>query len=173
LSCRYAPTQADVVVFKSLSSAPDKATHPHAARWYSHITSYESEHATLPGDSTKSVADYVPALHAQTTITEKAAAPATAPEEDDDVDLFGSDDEEDAEAERVKQERLKAYAEKKAAKPKTIAKSIVTLDVKPWDDETDMKKLEESVRSIEKDGLVWGSSTLIPVGMFYGLVACD
>jgi len=29
----------------------------------------------------------------------------------------------------VKQERLKAYAEKKAAKPKTIAKSIVTLDV--------------------------------------------
>ena len=37
----------------------------------------------------------------------------------------------DAEAERVKQERLKAYAEKKAAKPKTIAKSIVTLDVSP------------------------------------------
>jgi hypothetical protein len=30
----------------------------------------------------------------------------------------------------VKQERLKAYAEKKAAKPKTIAKSIVTLDVR-------------------------------------------
>jgi elongation factor 1-beta len=45
------------------------------------------------------------------------------------VDLFGSDDEDDAEAERVKQERLKAYAEKKATKPKTIAKSIVTLDV--------------------------------------------
>jgi elongation factor 1-beta len=28
-----------------------------------------------------------------------------------------------------------------------------------------MKALEESVRSISKDGLVWGSSTLIPVGM--------
>jgi elongation factor 1-beta len=81
------------------------------------------------------------------------------------VDLFGSDDEEeDAEAERVKQERLKAYAEKKATKPKTIAKSLVTLDVKPWDDETDMKALEASVRSIDKDGLVWGSSTLVPVG---------
>ena len=59
---------------------------------------------------------------------------------------------------------MKAYAETKAAKPKTIAKSLVTLDVKPWDDETDMKILEESVRSIEKDGLVWGSSTLVPVG---------
>jgi len=164
----YAPSQADVVVLKSLPSAPNKATHPHAARWYSHIASYASEHSTLPGDSTKSVADYVPAIHAQAAITEKAAAaapPAAAEEEDDDVDLFGSDDEEaDAEAERVKQERLKAYAEKKASKPKTIAKSIVTLDVKPWDDETDMALLEKSVRSIEKDGLVWGSSTLIPVG---------
>lgn len=54
-------------------------------------------------------------------------------EDDDDVDLFGSDDEEeDAEAARVREERLKAYHEKKAAKPKTIAKSVVTLDVKPW-----------------------------------------
>jgi len=28
-----------------------------------------------------------------------------------------------------------------------------------------MKALEASVRSISKDGLVWGSSALIPVGM--------
>ncbi len=27
-----------------------------------------------------------------------------------------------------------------------------------------MKALEEAVRSIEKEGLVWGASTLIPVG---------
>lgn len=27
-----------------------------------------------------------------------------------------------------------------------------------------MKALEESVRSIERDGLVWGASKLIPVG---------
>ena len=32
------------------------------------------------------------------------------------------------------------------------------------DDETDMKALEASVRGIEKDGLVWGSSKLVPVG---------
>lgn len=30
-----------------------------------------------------------------------------------------------------------------------------------------MKALEESVRSIEKDGLVWGASQLIPIG--YGI----
>jgi elongation factor 1-beta len=40
----------------------------------------------------------------------------------------------------------------------------VTLDVKPWDDETDMKQLEAGVRSVEKDGLVWGASKLVPVG---------
>ena len=152
-------------MYKSLPSAPSKETHPHAYRWYNHIASYEAEHPTLPGDSNKSAADYVPALKTQAAATEKAPAAAVTEEDDDeDVDLFGSDDEEDAEAERVRQERLKAYAEKKAAKPKTIAKSLVTLDVKPWDDETDMKALEESVRSIEKDGLVWGSSTLVPVG---------
>jgi elongation factor 1-beta len=63
--------------------------------------------------------------------------PAQAPEkaeaeDDDDVDLFGSDDEEDAEAARVREERLAEYKKKKEAKPKTIAKSVVTLDVKPW-----------------------------------------
>lgn len=36
--------------------------------------------------------------------------------------------------------------------------------MKPWDDETDMKALEECVRSIEQEGLVWGASTLVAVG---------
>jgi len=41
------------------------------------------------------------------------------------------------------------------------------LDCKPWDDETNMKELEEKVRSIAMDGLVWGQSKLVPVA--YGL----
>jgi len=32
------------------------------------------------------------------------------------------------------------------------------------DDETDMKALEESVRGVHKDGLLWGASTLVAVG---------
>jgi elongation factor 1-beta len=44
---------------------------------------------------------------------------------------------------------------------------VVTLEVKPWDDETDMKALEESVRSVEMEGLVWGASKLVPIG--YGI----
>lgn len=33
-----------------------------------------------------------------------------------------------------------------------------------------MKILEESVRSIAQDGLVWGSSTLVPVGILSVLI---
>ncbi|KAI1088563.1 putative elongation factor 1-beta [Rostrohypoxylon terebratum] len=157
----YAPSQADVVVFKALKSAPESAKYPNATRWYKHIASFEDEFATLPGDASKPYTVYGPDETAATL--NPAKAPAA--EEDDDVDLFGSDDEEeDAEAVRVREERLAAYKAKKEAKPKVAAKSVVILDVKPWDDETDMVALEAAVRGIEKDGLVWGTSKLVPVG---------
>ncbi|KEZ44303.1 hypothetical protein SAPIO_CDS3264 [Scedosporium apiospermum] len=156
-----APSQADVAVYKAIQTAPDAEKYAHAARWYKHIASYESEFSTLPGDASKAYSAYGPEA------TEVAVNPkaAEAEEEEEDVDLFGSDDEEeDAEAVRIREERLAEYRKKKEAKPKPAAKSIVTIDVKPWDDETDMAALEASVRSIEKDGLVWGGSKLVPLG---------
>ena len=102
-----------------------------------------------------------------------AAAPAAKPvaaapaKKDDDFDLFDSDEEDSAEKQRIKEERLKQYADKKAGKKEVIAKSSILLDVKPWDDETDMKALEAAVRNIVIDGLVWGQSKLIPVA--YGV----
>lgn len=51
--------------------------------------------------------------------------------------------------------------------PKTVAKSMVILDVKPWDDETNMVKLEAGVRAIEMPGLIWGTGKLVAVG--YGI----
>lgn len=41
------------------------------------------------------------------------------------------------------------------------------LDVKPWDDTTDLKEMEGLVRSIEQDGLIWGAAKQVPVG--YGI----
>ena len=90
-----------------------------------------------------------------------------APAAEEEIDLFAEDEEEDAEAERIKAERVAAYNAKKATKPKAVAKSIVTLDVKPWDDETDLAEMEKSVRSVEMDGLIWGASQLIDIG--YGI----
>jgi len=89
-------------------------------------------------------------------------------EEDDEVDLFASDnEEEDEEASKIKEQRLAEYAAKKSKKPTLVAKSNVILDVKPWDDETDMGELEKVVRSIQMEGLLWGVSKLVPVG--YGI----
>ncbi|XP_067620865.1 probable elongation factor 1-delta isoform X2 [Eurosta solidaginis] len=93
---------------------------------------------------------------AQSTTDNKA-------DDDDDVDLFGSEDEEDADAARIREERLAAYAAKKFKKPQIIAKSSLILDVKPWDDETDLNVMETEIRKIATDGLLWGASKFVPV----------
>ncbi|TKS66698.1 Elongation factor 1-beta [Collichthys lucidus] len=172
----YVPSQADVAVFDAISSPPS-ADLCHALRWYNHIKSYQSQKnrcdisevspapVSLPGVK-KPLGQYGPAGVADTT-SGSAPVAASKEDDDDDMDLFGSDDEDDAEAARLKEERLAEYAAKKAKKPTLIAKSSILLDVKPWDDETDMAKLEECVRSIQMDGLVWGQSKLVPVG--YGI----
>nr|POE47559.1 elongation factor 1-beta [Quercus suber] len=160
----YTPTQADVKCFQAFSGPPAVEKLPHTYRWYKHIATFESEFSTLTGDPSKDFTAYGPES-AELTLNPAKAPEKAAEEDDDEVDLFGSDDEEeDAEAERIKAERLEEYKKKKAGKTKPAAKSIVTLDVKPWDDETDMKGLEDSVRSIHKDGLVWGASKLVAVG---------
>ncbi|OJJ35425.1 hypothetical protein ASPWEDRAFT_133448 [Aspergillus wentii DTO 134E9] len=155
-----APSQADVVTFKAFSGAPDAEKYPHVARWYKHIASYESEFASLPGDASKAYTTYGPEA------TELPTNPKDKPaeEDDDDVDLFGSDDE-DEETIRVREARLQEYKEKKEKKgPKPAAKSLVTLEVKPWDDETNLEELEANVRAIDQDGLVWGASKFVAVG---------
>merc|ERR1712215_114406 len=149
----FVPSQADTQVYEALGCAPKDG---HALRWYNHIKSF--------GAGMKQFA----AASAGFSLGGGAkAAPAA---DDDDVDLFGSDSEDEeaaAEKARITEERLKAYHEKKAKKPQVIAKTSVLLDVKPWDDETDMDKMLESVKSIEMDGLTWGASKLIPIG--YGI----
>jgi len=143
------------------------------------LTSLEKENKTL-----KKVTDDLKALvlklEGRVSQLEKSgggssAAPAAAAkeEEDDDdeeVDLFGSDSEEEEESAdkvRIREERLKAYAEKKSKKPALIAKTSVLLDIKPWDDETDMDAMLKAAKTIEKEGLVWGAHKLVPVG--YGI----
>ncbi len=140
--------------------APNKDKYPHAARWYNHIKSFEASGRKQFPKSKKPADSYT---------SGKGGAPAAAAaDDDDDVDLFGSDsEEEDAAAAKIREERLAAYAAKKAKKPALIAKTSVLLDVKPWDDETDMDAMLKAVKSIEMDGLLWGANKLVPVG--YGI----
>ncbi|NXF98815.1 EF1D factor, partial [Sakesphorus luctuosus] len=129
----------------------------------------KSSHQPCPVPPTQKVEPFsVPSKKVELPAKKPEPAAVEEEEDDDDIDLFGSDDEEeDQEAAKVREERLRQYAEKKAKKPGLIAKSSILLDVKPWDDETDMAKMEECVRSIHMDGLVWGASKLVPVG--YGI----
>merc|ERR1711951_96428 len=151
----FVPSQVDVAVFEAMGKAP-AADMAHALRWYNQIKSYSgAETKKFPG--VKDAAKYMSG----------GAAPA-ADDDDDDVDLFGSSDEEESEEKkRITEERLKAYHEKKSKKAAVIAKTSVLLDVKPWDDETDMDEMLKNVKSIEMDGLLWGAHKLIPIG--YGI----
>merc|ERR1712240_671894 len=106
----------------------------HALRWFMHMMSYKSSFTSLPGVG-QSLDKYGP-----------SSAPAA--NDDDADDLFGSDESDDEEQERIKAERIAAYNERKAGKKKVAAKSSILLDVKPWDDETDMVEVEKNVRSV-------------------------
>ncbi|GAB2210774.1 hypothetical protein Droror1_Dr00016058 [Drosera rotundifolia] len=80
-------------------------------------------------------------------------APAGGDDDDDhDLDLFGDETKEEKKA-AEEREAIKISSSKK----KQGGKSSMLLDVKPWDDETDMKKFEEAVRSIQMEGLLWGA----------------
>merc|ERR1711884_265054 len=152
----FVPSQVDVAVFEAMGGKAPGADMAHALRWYNQIKSYSgAESKKFPGvkDASKYMA---------------AGGAAPAGDDDDDVDLFGSSDEEESEEKkRITEERLKAYHEKKSKKPALIAKTSVLLDIKPWDDETDMDKMLECAKTIEKEGLVWGAHKLVPVG--YGI----
>lgn len=133
-------TQADVEAYKAFRTA-----YPNFSRWFNHIAAKADEFDSFPAAS--------------------GASAAAEEEDDDDVDLFGSDDEVDEEAEKLKAQRLEEYNKRKAAKgPKPAAKSIVTLDVKPWDDETDLEEMLANTKAVQMDGLNWGAHQFIPIG---------
>ncbi|XP_068659381.1 elongation factor 1-beta-like [Aristolochia californica] len=150
-------TRDDVNVFAAVIKKPGGGF-PNAARWYETVSSHLA--ARFPGTAVgvRFAGQATPA--AAPAEEAKDAAPA-ADDDDDDLDLFGEETEEDKKA---AEERTAAKA---TAKKKESGKSSVVLDVKPWDDETDMKKLEEAVRGVEMPGLLWGASKLVPVG--YGI----
>ena len=102
-----------------------------------------------------------------------AAKPVKKEESDDDDDFgFGDDDEDDTPKGETEMQKMKRLAaEKKAAaeaakksKPAPVLKSNVVLDIKPWDDETDLVEMEKSVRAIKMDGLTWGDSKYVEIG---------
>eukprot|EP00912_Choanoflagellata_sp_UC4_P000632 UC4_evm2s392 len=140
-------SHGDQVVYNALGKAPAD-NFVNAARWYRHVTAQLAAGTPLAGEK-KDISAYGEGS--------AAASGADGGDDFDEDDLFDSDDEADAEAERIMSEKAaKANAERIAkakAKGKDLtAKSSVLLDIKPWDDETDMAALEGEVRKITQDG---------------------
>ncbi|KAK9129065.1 hypothetical protein Syun_017862 [Stephania yunnanensis] len=150
-------TRDDIKVYAAVLVNPGESF-PNVSQWYESVSSQLS--ASFPG---KAVGVRVGGQAAASEAS-PAEAKKAEPEgdDDDDLDLFGDETEEEKAAAAEREASVKASAKKKESE-----KSSVLLDVKPWDDETDMKKLEEAVRSVELPGLLWGASKLVPVG--YGI----
>jgi len=151
-------TKDDIKVYGAVLEKPGGA-YPNASKWYEAISAQLA--SSFPGKAVGvrfggSTAD------APVKTKEAASAAAAGDEDDDDLDLFGDETEEEKKAAEDREK-----AKKDSGKKKESGKSSVLMDVKPWDDETDMKKLEEAVRSVELPGLLWGASKLVAVG--YGI----
>lgn len=150
-------TKDDVKVYAAVLEKPSGDLFPNASQWYDSVSSQLA--ASFPG---KAIGVRIARHSAPAEATPAKEAEKESPaEDDDDLDLFGDETEEEKAAAEQRE------ASKASSKKKESGKSSVLLDVKPWDDETDMKKLEEAVRSVEMPGLFWGASKLLPVG--YGI----
>ncbi|KAL6576311.1 hypothetical protein OROHE_000092 [Orobanche hederae] len=157
----YQASKDDITVHAALSKPPS-SDNVNASRWYNHIEALLRISGVSGEGSGVTVKGLTPVGDAVATPPAANRKALVAEDDDDDVDLFGEETEEEKKASEERAAALKASGKKKES-----GKSSVLLDIKPWDDETDMKKLEEAVRSVQMEGLFWGASKLVPVG--YGI----
>lgn len=131
------PSKHDFEMFEQLSY-PDVKHSQHLLRWYTNIGNFTiEERMYLISDSKDSEKE-----------EEKDR-------NDEDFDVFGEDDDEDLER-RAKLAQHNIDEKKKKAGKVDIQKSMCILEVKPYDDETDLVELGKKVRACTRDGLVWG-----------------
>jgi elongation factor 1-beta len=150
-------TPADSEMLAKFTAMPDSTKYPHAYRWYIHI-------AALQGIRGLSISPPVAAA---------AAAPAAAAKaDDDDFDVFADDDEEDDGPKESRADmlaRLKKEAEVRTAKKEANQRTLVAIEIKPWDVEQDLMALFRKItKSINQEGLKWAENCNL-VDVAYGI----
>lgn len=153
------PTGDDAAVFNDFQANPPTVEqHPHVFSWYCLINVYsentrkhwveEQEKKQKQGKGHEKKGKH----HEEKPKEE--AAPAKAEEVDD---MFGDEEENEEEAaKRAAAKKAKKDAAKKDKKKnEPVQKSIVLLDIKPWEKGQDLDSLAAKVIKIEKDGLFW------------------
>ena len=169
----YALSQDDSTELLALTSIPSASASPNVYRWAAHVVA-------LTGITSISAASTGAA----------AAAPAAkkAAKEEDFDDMFGGDDDDEelnedgenaaeAAATKARQARMEVARKLKEEKDlkdgkkkgeKAVEKSLLVLDVKPWEADTDLEKVWHMIKEYKQEGLAWGESfKLEPVA--YGI----
>jgi len=152
----YSMSEEDKAELKALKGVPSQKSHPNTYRWAKHIVA-------LTGM-------FIGAAEA----SPNAAAPAAAKAADDMDDMFaGGDDDEDGEtaeeraATKARKERMeqarklkeeKDAKEGKKKKAKEVEKSLVVLEVKPWEADTDLEMVWKQITERQQEGLSWGAT---------------
>jgi translation elongation factor EF-1beta len=104
-----------------------------------------------------------PAPAAPATKSEKKTEKKEAKKDDDDFDVFGDDDEAEEEAPKESRAemlaRLKKEAEARTIKKEAKQRTLVAIEIKPWDVEQDLMALWKKITvEINQEGLKWAQS---------------
>ena len=104
-------------------------------------------------------------------------APTKKKDDDDDFDVFGDDDDEEEAPKESRADmlaRLKKEAEERTAKKELKQRTLVAIEIKPWDVEQDLMALWKKVtRTVTQEGLKWGEScTLADVAFGIKKIQC-
>ena len=150
----FAPSKADLTAVEAIGAAPDKATYPNLARYFTHIKSFK---AAQTKKWTAGVTGATSGAAAPAAAAGAGAAKAAADDSDDDSDmgdLFGDSDDDGA----VEAAAPAPAPAAKKAKKKKIEKTQLTFYANPVDSEVSMDEMEAAIRGIVIDGLRWGDA---------------
>ena len=145
------PSSADREAFEAMGSAPNPETHPAAFGWWVLVSKFAPAVRGAWGaaqDAGKGKADG----GKQKEGKGKGGKKEAKKEEEDEMDLFGEDDESEAAAKAELAAKAKDTGKKKKAPP--VAKSLIIWDIKPWGPETDLDMLGKKIcEEIKMEGL--------------------
>lgn len=138
----------------TLETCPDVNDYPYAADWYKHVAEFKDDFNKLDGDFTRPFAGVYgrPLLYGGNYSSARNL-------------VAGTVEEERAWAGQIRQIRLAQDLQKKQ-RMRDAPKVLVTVDVKPLDDDlfdyTIYKDMDRFCREVYHDGLVWGESRVLP-----------
>lgn len=169
------PSGNDVVVWERFNGkCPSGRDFPYVCNWYLLVSFFRHQFDTLRPTATVEAT-----AQPSTTSTTTEEKPSEKKEEggDDWMNALEKDDDESPEQFKKRQERMKKAMEakkkkdaQKAAQGKkkdtVIAKSLIMLDIKVWEQDQDLDSLASKIKAIEMDGLLWKQEYKTPVIAF-------